>query len=143
MKLIIENNKIVATALDTYTSDDYLVITAPEGFDIDRLSDYQIINGEAVLVPIANWDSFNLAMITDADFNQVYNNCLAIAPLIANALPSALTQVAEGKLSMFDLIFNQICQIGNADSTMREVWGGYALSANLPMDFITIINPPE
>jgi hypothetical protein len=48
MKLLISNNKIVGTATDEYTGPldtGY----APEDFDIQRMEDYEVVNGYAVL----------------------------------------------------------------------------------------------
>lgn len=49
MKLIIQNNRIAATATDEYTGPD-LYITAPEDFDITRMGDYVYANG-AISIP--------------------------------------------------------------------------------------------
>lgn len=53
MKLIIQINRIAAVATDDYTGpEDY--ITAPEGFDIERLSDYRVVDGAVTLPPPTN-----------------------------------------------------------------------------------------
>lgn len=49
MKLIIQNNRIAATATDEYTGPDEF-ITAPAGFDITRMGDYVYANG-AISIP--------------------------------------------------------------------------------------------
>ena len=49
MKLIIQNNRIAATATDEYTGPDEH-ITAPEDFDLSRVADY-IYDGGALVLP--------------------------------------------------------------------------------------------
>lgn len=48
MKLLISENRIAGTALDTYQGPMEF-IQAPDGFDVDRLSEYEVVSGEAVL----------------------------------------------------------------------------------------------
>ena len=48
MKLIIQSSRIAATATDDYTGPDEF-IPAPDGFDINRMGDYVIEAGVAVL----------------------------------------------------------------------------------------------
>ena len=50
MKLIIQNNRIAATATDAYTGPDFS-IEAPADFDITRLSEYVYAGGILVLAP--------------------------------------------------------------------------------------------
>lgn len=89
--------------------------------------------------PVANWDMFNLSMMSDARFNQVYNATLAVFPIVANALPTALDQVTTKGSSLFNLVFNQICEIGQATFEDRLNWGAIAEANNLPQDFIDIL----
>ena len=50
MKLIIQNNRIAATATDEYTGPDEY-IDAPADFDVTRLAEYRYEDGALVLVP--------------------------------------------------------------------------------------------
>ena len=50
MKLIIQGDRIAATATDEYTGPDPF-INAPDDFDIERLSEYRVVDGQAVLPP--------------------------------------------------------------------------------------------
>ena len=50
MKLIIQNNRIAATATDDYTGPDEF-IPAPADFDVTRLSEYVYADGALVLAP--------------------------------------------------------------------------------------------
>jgi len=60
MKLIIQNDRIAATATDEYqaTGIEQAVVEAPTGFDISRISDYQYVND--ALVPPDRWAEKNL-----------------------------------------------------------------------------------
>ena len=88
---------------------------------------------------VANWDMFNLQMMSDARFNQVYNQCLSVAPIVCSALPTALDQVTTKGLSLFTLIWTQLCQIGSATEDDKLIWGEYAVVNNLPNDFIEVL----
>ena len=50
MKLIIQNNRIAATATDAYTGPDEY-IDAPADFDVTRLAEYRYEDGALVLAP--------------------------------------------------------------------------------------------
>ena len=50
MKLIIQNNRIAATATDAYTGPDFF-IEAPADFDVTRLGEYRYEDGVLVLAP--------------------------------------------------------------------------------------------
>ncbi len=50
MKLIIQNNRIAATATDDYTGPDEF-ITAPADFDVTRMGEYRYEDGALVLAP--------------------------------------------------------------------------------------------
>lgn len=50
MKLILQNNRIAATATDDYAGPDDF-IDAPADFDIARINEYRIIDGELVIPP--------------------------------------------------------------------------------------------
>jgi len=89
--------------------------------------------------PVANWDNFNLQMMSNPRFNQVYNQCLSVAPIVCSALPVALDQVTSKGLSLFTIIWNQLCQIGGATAEDKLVWGTYAENNNLPLDFIEVL----
>ena len=92
------------------------------------------------LPPQPNWDMFNSQMLTDPEFNQVYNTANSIAPVVCASLPAALTQVSNGQLSMFNIVWNQIMQLGNATTEMRVKWGNWATDNNLPINFVSIIS---
>lgn len=87
--------------------------------------------------PVANWDNFNLQMMSDPRFNQVYNQCLSVAPIVCASLPTALDQItSKDSLSLFNLVWNQLCQIGEATENDRMVWKELAIQNNLPEIFI-------
>lgn len=50
MKLLIENNSVVASATDAYDGP-YQWVMAPEDFDATRMGEYTVVDGELVLVP--------------------------------------------------------------------------------------------
>jgi hypothetical protein len=50
MKLVIKDTKIIATATDAYDGPEFF-IQAPEGFDVNRLSEYSYINNVLIEKP--------------------------------------------------------------------------------------------
>ena len=52
MRLIIQNNRVAATATDEYTGPDPWV-QAPVDFDIARMGEYELVDGVLVLPPPA------------------------------------------------------------------------------------------
>lgn len=48
MKLIIHNGRITATATDEYAGPEAFIV-APDGFEIDRLGEYVVTDGLAVI----------------------------------------------------------------------------------------------
>lgn len=56
MKLIIRNNKVIATASDEYNGAD-TAVDAPENFDISRMAEYEIIDSAVVLTKDTIWTS--------------------------------------------------------------------------------------
>lgn len=122
---------------------------ARQGYKLYQLDGVWVADNEEVVQSIidnyeppkvANWDGFNLQMMIDPRFNQVYTQCLSIAPIVANALPTALDQVtSKPSLSLFTLVWTQLCSIGGATAEDKQVWRSYAEANNLPQEFITIL----
>lgn len=90
--------------------------------------------------PKPNWDNFNTQMMTNTRFNQVYNQCLQVAPIVCASLPTALDQVtSKPSLSLFTIIWTQLCSIGGATAEDKQLWGGFAEVNYLPPDFIEVL----
>jgi hypothetical protein len=86
-----------------------------------------------------NWDNFNITMMSDPLFNQVYNQCLKFSPIVANSLPTAISQVTTHGTSLFYLVFDNLCKMGGATSEDRLSWANMAVENHLPDDFIAIL----
>lgn len=71
MKLLIQNNRIAATATDDYTGPE-TYITAPDGFDLDRMGEYQVTPGALVIPakPLSHLDFMD--RFTDAEMEGIY-----------------------------------------------------------------------
>lgn len=89
--------------------------------------------------PQPDWDGFNAFILSDADFNAVYGAALSTAPLQANALPAALTQVQGGNIQTFTTLLNAVCTAGGATQSMRDAWADQALACNLPQEFVDTV----
>ena len=89
--------------------------------------------------PEPQWDLFNLAILTNAEFNAAYNVAMASSPLVAAALPAALTQVSTGSTAMIAVAFNALCQVAEVAPALRATWAGIAENHYLPSEFVEVI----
>lgn len=140
-------NGITRTDSTTYTTEeialaDYIPIEVPdyntETEQLNWLGDRFVVEKLPPPDPTPDWDRFNLAMMSDVRFNQVYGKCLQVAPIIAAALPTALAQVTTHGNTLFELVFNQICLLGSATDSDRLSWSNKAKECNLPESFYSI-----
>ena len=89
MKLIIQNNRIAATATDAYTGPDEY-IDAPADFDVTRLGEYRYEGGVLVLAP----DMRITRLAFRNRFTQAEKVALELAALDDPAAPMAQRQQA-------------------------------------------------
>ena len=89
--------------------------------------------------PAPDWDGLNTAILSNAEFNQAYATVMQIYPLVAAALPAALTQVASGQTAMFETTFLAMCQIAQVSSEQRAIWADIGATYNAPSDFLNIV----
>ena len=89
MKLIIQNNRIAATATDAYTGPDEF-IDAPADFDVTRLADYRYEDGALVLAP----DTRITRLAFRNRFTQTEKMALEMAALDDPTAPMAQRQQA-------------------------------------------------
>ena len=89
MKLIIQNNRIAATATDAYTGPDFF-IEAPADFDVTRLAEYRYEDGALVLAP----DTRLTKLAFRNRFTQAEKVMLEIAALDNPAAPMPQRQQA-------------------------------------------------
>ena len=95
------------------------------------------INPPVVVQP--DWDGLNQAIMSNAEFNQAYATVMQAYPLVAAALPAALTQVASGQTSMFETTFLAMCQIAQVTSEQRGIWADIGAVYNAPQDFLDVV----
>lgn len=108
----------------------------------DVVAAYQAKIAEYQLPPPApqpDWDGLNMAIMGDAAFNAAYGAVMQSHPLIAAALPAALTQVATGQTNMFGIAFLQMCAVAEVSPQQRESWAQIAEAHQAPPDFIKIV----
>ena len=90
-------------------------------------------------IPQPDWDGFNQQIFSNVRFNQVYGQCLQVAPVVASALPTAMDQITTRGINLFSMIFPQFAHLGSATAEDRLEWGQLARNANLPPEFIDIV----
>ncbi len=97
MKLLIKNNRIIATAIDEYEGPEEFIV-APLDLDIARVYEYTLINGEAILDPQGVISSKIEALWKAADsYVSSYISGVAIGLLtigLIQQLPKALAVTA-------------------------------------------------
>lgn len=112
MKLIIQNNRIAATATDAYTGPDAF-IDAPADFDITRMSEYVYAAGVLVLAPATRIT--RLAFRNR--FTQAEKVALEIAALDDPAAPMAQRQLSAAiRASMADTAAAAFIELGRPDT---------------------------
>lgn len=89
MKLIIQNNRIAASATDAYTGPD-VFIDAPADFDVTRMSEYRYQDGALILAP----DTRVTRLAFRNRFTAAEKVMLEIAALDNPAAPMAQRQQA-------------------------------------------------
>ena len=97
---------------------------------------------EPINLPVVeppNWDGLNQAIMGNAEFNQAYATTMQTHPLVAAALPAALTQVASGQTSMFETTFLAMCQIAQVSPEQRGIWADIGATFNAPPEFLDIV----
>ena len=86
-----------------------------------------------------DWDGLNQAIMGNAEFNQAYATTMQTHPLVAAALPAALTQIASGQTSMFETTFLAMCQIASVTPEQRGIWADIGATFNAPPEFLDIV----
>lgn len=91
------------------------------------------------IVPPTDWDGFNQAILSNPEFNAAYGAVMASHPLIAAALPAALTQVSTGQTTMFATVYGQMCAVAEVTPFQREEWATIAEQFHAPAEFVAVI----
>ena len=89
--------------------------------------------------PEPDWDVFNGTVFANDRFNQVFSQAINIRPLLAVSLPTAMDQVTTKGLTLFASLYGAVCALGGATAEDKLEWGQLARNANLPQDFISIV----
>jgi hypothetical protein len=112
MKLIIQNNRIAATATDAYTGPDEY-IDAPADFDITRMGEYVYAAGMLVLAPATR--------ITRLAFRNRFMQAEKVALELAALDDPAATmaqrqQAAAIRVHLADVAASTFIDLGRADT---------------------------
>lgn len=108
----------------------------------DVVAAYQAKIAEYQLPPPApqpDWDGLNMAIMGDAAFNAAYGAVMQSHPLIAAALPAALTQVATGQWRCFCASVCSMCAAAEVSPQQREAWAQIAEAHHAPAEFVAIV----
>ena len=90
-------------------------------------------------IPQPDWDVFNSTVFANERFNQVFSQAINIRPLLAVSLPTAMDQVTTKGLTLFASLYGAVCALGGATAEDKLEWGQLARNANLPPEFIDIV----
>lgn len=112
MKLIIQNNRIAATATDAYTGPDFF-IDAPADFDVTRLGEYRYEDGVLVLAP----DTRITRLAFRNRFTQAEKVMLELAALDDPTAPMAQRQQAAAiRVHLADVSASTFVDLGRDDT---------------------------
>jgi hypothetical protein len=112
MKLILQNNRIAATATDKYTGPDEF-IDAPADFDVTRLGEYRYEDGALVLAP----DSHVTRLAFRNRFTAAEKVMLEMASLDNPAATMAQRQQAAAiRVHLADVAASTFIDLGRADT---------------------------
>ena len=112
MKLIIQQNRIAATATDAYTGPDEY-IDAPADFDVTRLGEYRYEDGALVLAP----DTRITQLAFRNRFTSAEKMALEMAALDDPTAPMAQRQQAAAiRVHLADVAASTFVDLGHADT---------------------------
>lgn len=112
MKLIIQNNRIAATATDEYTGPDEY-IDAPADFDVTRLAEYRYEDGALVLAP----DARITRLAFRNRFTSAEKMALEMAALDDPTAPMAQRQQAAAiRVHLADVAVSTFVDLGHTDT---------------------------
>jgi len=112
MKLILQNNRIAATATDEYTGPDEF-IDAPADFDVTRLGEYRYEDGALVLAP----DSHVTRLAFRNRFTAAEKVMLEMASLDNPAATMAQRQQAAAiRVHLADVAASTFIDLGREDT---------------------------
>lgn len=97
-----------------------------------------IDNYDASQIP-AGWSAFAAAMLTDTDFNALYNAAAAANGLLANSIQASLATAREGDFDSFEIIYNQLISLSSIPQSLKDRWANFAAANFLPQEFEDII----
>lgn len=112
MKLIIQNNRIAATATDAYTGPDEF-IDAPADFDVTRLGEYRYEDGALVLTP----DTRITRLAFRNRFTSAEKMALEMAALDdPTAAMAQRQQAAAIRVHLADVVAGTFIDLGSQDA---------------------------
>ena len=112
MKLIIQQNRIAATATDAYTGPDEY-IDAPADFDVTRLAEYRYEGGALVLAP----DTRITRLAFRNRFTSAEKMALEMAALDDPTAPMAQRQQAAAiRVHLADVAVSTFIDLGSQDT---------------------------
>ena len=112
MKLIIQSNRIAATATDAYTGPDFF-IEAPADFDVTRIGEYRYEDGVLVLAP----DTRITRLAFRNRFTQSEKVALELAALDDPAATLAQRQQAAAiRVHLADVSASTFVDLGHDDT---------------------------
>lgn len=112
MKLIIQNNRIAASATDAYTGPD-VFIDAPADFDVTRMSEYRYQDGALILAP----DTRITRLAFRNRFTSAEKMALEMAALDDPTAPMAQRQQAAAiRVHLADVAASTFIDLGSQDT---------------------------
>ena len=95
----------------------------------------------AVSLPAPDWEGFNFALFSDADFISYGIAAQSVNPYLVPALTERYGKIAELGLagSGFSAYWDSFCSSLSVTTTHREGWAVLAEANDLPADLVSVI----
>lgn len=141
MKLIIQNNRIAATATDEYTGPDEF-IDAPADFDVTRLGEYRYEDGALVLAP----DTRITRLAFRNRFTSAEKMALELAALDDPTAPmTQRQQTAALRVYLADVAASSFVDMARADTRagVQALEAGGLLAAGRALEILDAEITPE
>ena len=141
MKLIIQQNRIAATATDAYTGPDEY-IDAPADFDVTRLGEYRYEDGALALAP----DTRITRLAFRNRFTSAEKMALEMAALDDPTAPMAQRQQAAAiRVHLADVAASTFVDLGRADTRagVQALEAGGLLTEGRALEILDAPVPPS
>jgi hypothetical protein len=138
------NELIKISPLELNTLESILGVASacnlPKEFiNIIKITLDNLIDGSLVTAKYPDWDTFESIVLQSNEMKNFIARASSINPLIAASFPAAFFEVKNNRYNSFKIIWNELIKIIEIDPVILGSIVQVAKSANLPEEFIQIL----